>query len=182
MKRIKVHPQSAPGRYYVDCDTCHDHGICADLAPANFRHSEETPRGYFVCKQPENEQEERRCREALAGCPMSAIRDDGEYDDVDKLLESLTEAIALLRKVKESGWADWLEKNHARIVRRDFSGVEGLLGGFGGMGSFNDLVLHPLNGHELGEQEITPINAHLRKLSNALYLRAVAIKREVERE
>ena len=77
MRTINLHPQSVPGRYWVDCDNCCAHGICADFAPDNFRDSEEGPSCYFVFKQPETEREERQCHEALANCPVDAIHDSG---------------------------------------------------------------------------------------------------------
>ena len=68
------HPLSAPGKLWVECDQCLAHGICENSAPANFASDGST---YYVVKQPENEEEERQCREAVSFCPISAIRDDG---------------------------------------------------------------------------------------------------------
>jgi ferredoxin len=68
-------PLNVPGRYYVtsDCLFCE---VCIEAAPNHFRLSEEHVA--YVFKQPETPGEERRCREALEGCPLGAIRDDGE--------------------------------------------------------------------------------------------------------
>lgn len=73
------HPQNAPGRYWIHCDDCLWHSLCAYYAPNNIRLNEdgEVP-GYFVYKQPENEQEEKQCREALEACPIGAVYDDGD--------------------------------------------------------------------------------------------------------
>lgn len=69
-------PGNVDGRYYVDTQ-CIDCGLCGDTAPDNFIHDEEG--GYmYVKKQPDNEEEESKCREALDGCPVDAIGDDGE--------------------------------------------------------------------------------------------------------
>ena len=66
----------APGRYYVDSN-CIDCDVCRETAPANFEANEDE--GFsFVCKQPENEEEEAQCREALEACPVEAIGDDGD--------------------------------------------------------------------------------------------------------
>jgi ferredoxin len=66
----------APGSYYVDSN-CIDCDVCRETAPANFEANEDE--GFsFVCKQPENEEEEAQCREALEACPVEAIGDDGE--------------------------------------------------------------------------------------------------------
>jgi len=68
--------ENVEGRYYVDSE-CIDCGLCYDTAPENFTHSEEG--GYaYVKKQPEGEEEEAKCREALDSCPVDAIGDDGE--------------------------------------------------------------------------------------------------------
>jgi hypothetical protein len=65
--------------------------------------------------------------------------------DVDrtrsKLLADLDEAIALLRDVGETQWRSSLERDRERIGRGDSYGLDSLLRAFGGMGSFNDLVL-----------------------------------------
>jgi ferredoxin len=67
-------PENAPGRYYVDTK-CIDCDVCRDIAPENFTRYEDG--GYsFVYKQPETEEEERQCREALEACPVEAIGDE----------------------------------------------------------------------------------------------------------
>lgn len=64
------------GKYYVD-DTCIDCDACRAAAPDNFLRNEEG--GYsYVSKQPENEEEEQMCVEAMEGCPVEAIGDDGD--------------------------------------------------------------------------------------------------------
>jgi ferredoxin len=69
-------PENVPGRYYVDSQ-CVDCYVCRDLAPQNF--TQKKGRGYlFVYKQPENNEEESLCREAMEACPVEAIGDDGD--------------------------------------------------------------------------------------------------------
>ncbi len=69
-------PENAPGKYYVDA-SCIDCDACREMAPDNFARSEEE--GYsYVVKQPETPEEEEQCRDALEGCPVEAIGDDGE--------------------------------------------------------------------------------------------------------
>ena len=64
------------GKYFVD-EQCIDCDLCRETAPNNFtRQAEE---GYsYVYKQPENEEEEQFCKEAIEGCPVEAIGDFGE--------------------------------------------------------------------------------------------------------
>lgn len=69
-------PENVGGKYYVDAQ-CIDCDLCRETAPANFqRHDDE---GYsYVYKQPESEEEEALCVEAMEGCPVEAIGDDGD--------------------------------------------------------------------------------------------------------
>lgn len=63
------------GKYYVD-NQCIDCDLCRETAPANFKRNDDG--GYsFVYKQPENEDEEKLCKEAKEGCPVEAIGDNG---------------------------------------------------------------------------------------------------------
>ena len=69
-------PDQAPGRYYVD-SSCIDCDVCRTTAPNNFEANEDE--GYsYVVKQPENDEEEAACEEALESCPVESIGDDGE--------------------------------------------------------------------------------------------------------
>ena len=63
------------GKYFVD-EQCIDCDLCRETSPTNFKRNEDG--GYsYVYKQPETEEEETLCREALAGCPVEAIGDFG---------------------------------------------------------------------------------------------------------
>ena len=69
------YPENVTGKHYVD-DQCIDCDLCRETAPANFKRNEDG--GYsYVYKQPENEEEEALCTEAMEGCPVEAIGDDG---------------------------------------------------------------------------------------------------------
>jgi len=69
-------PDQAPGKYYVD-SSCIDCDVCRTTAPNNFEANEDE--GYsFVVKQPEGDEEEAQCEEALESCPVESIGDDGE--------------------------------------------------------------------------------------------------------
>lgn len=66
---------NAKGKYYVDSQ-CIDCDVCRETAPNNFTRNDDG--GYsFVTKQPENEEEEEQCAEAMEACPVEAIGDDG---------------------------------------------------------------------------------------------------------
>ncbi|MGA8660479.1 MAG: ferredoxin [Chthoniobacterales bacterium] len=70
------YPENAPGRYYVD-DQCIDCDLCRQTAPKNFKRDEESGHS-FVFKQPQTPEEEAQCEEAMGGCPVEAIGDDGD--------------------------------------------------------------------------------------------------------
>jgi ferredoxin len=67
--------ENVPGKFYVD-DQCIDCDLCRETAPANFTRSDDG--GYsYVYKQPSTPEEEAQCKEAMEGCPVEAIGDNG---------------------------------------------------------------------------------------------------------
>lgn len=63
------------GKFYVDTQ-CIDCDLCRETAPNNFTRSEDE--GYsYVFKQPDNDEDVELCREAIEGCPVEAIGEDG---------------------------------------------------------------------------------------------------------
>lgn len=74
--KSSILPENVPGKFYVD-DQCIDCDACRATAPDNFERDDE--KGYsFVSKQPEDETEFQLCIDALEGCPVEAIGDDGD--------------------------------------------------------------------------------------------------------
>jgi ferredoxin len=68
--------ENIAGKFYVDSQ-CIDCDLCRETAPNNFTRSDDE--GYsYVYKQPVNADEEAQCREAMEGCPVEAIGEDGE--------------------------------------------------------------------------------------------------------
>jgi ferredoxin len=68
--------ENVSGKFYVDSQ-CIDCDLCRETAPANFTRSDDE--GYsYVFKQPENDEEVEQCREAMEGCPVEAIGEDGD--------------------------------------------------------------------------------------------------------
>ena len=69
------YPENVNGKFYCD-DQCIDCDLCRETAPDNFTRNDDE--GYsYVFKQPENEEELSLCKEAMDGCPVEAIGDDG---------------------------------------------------------------------------------------------------------
>lgn len=107
------------------------------------------------------------------------------HSEVAQLAALADEASKLLLGCDEKHWGLWLENCARRIRNFDFSGVEGLRGAFGGMGSINDLVLHPANGHKIIDLDLSTVNerwASLRgqigALSGKLYAEEISAQHE----
>ena len=67
--------ENVEGKFYVD-EQCIDCDLCRETAPDNFTREEDG--GYsYVYKQPENDNELELCIEAMEGCPVEAIGNDG---------------------------------------------------------------------------------------------------------
>ena len=77
----KKFEENLPGRFYVDkeCIAC---DACVLSAPDHFgMHAED---GHaFVIKQPGSREQEVQCKEAMEGCPVEAIGNDGSTENQD---------------------------------------------------------------------------------------------------
>jgi ferredoxin len=67
--------ENVAGSFYVD-ENCIACGICTSEASNNFKMSDDGSHAY-VFKQPENEDEEDLCNNAMDSCPVDAIGNDG---------------------------------------------------------------------------------------------------------
>ena len=68
-------PQNVPGNFFVDSQ-CIDCDLCRETAPTVFARHDES--GYsYVQKQPETPEEVTMAQEALQGCPVDAIGNNG---------------------------------------------------------------------------------------------------------
>ncbi len=68
--------ENVPGKFFVD-EQCIDCDLCRETAPNFFTRNDDG--GYsFVYKQPTTQEEIDLCTEALEGCPVEAIGDDGD--------------------------------------------------------------------------------------------------------
>ncbi|UOE99878.1 ferredoxin [Bdellovibrio reynosensis] len=68
--------ENKPGKVFVDqsCIAC---DACVLTAPKNFTMHEEDGHA-FVTKQPDTPEEEALVKEAMEGCPVEAIGNDGD--------------------------------------------------------------------------------------------------------
>ena len=67
--------QNVPGRWYVDAN-CIDCDLCRETAPTVFRRDDDGGNS-IVFHQPGTEEELGLAQEAMAGCPVEAIGNDG---------------------------------------------------------------------------------------------------------
>ena len=68
--------ENVVGKFYVDSQ-CIDCDLCRETAPNNFTRADDE--GYsYVFKQPETPEEVAACEEAMQGCPVEAIGNDGD--------------------------------------------------------------------------------------------------------
>ncbi len=74
--RDNKNSENKSGKFFVD-DQCIDCDLCRETAPANFTRQDDA--GYsYVFKQPETAEEVAACEEAMQGCPVEAIGNDGD--------------------------------------------------------------------------------------------------------
>jgi hypothetical protein len=92
----------------------------------------------------------------------------------------MKELETLLGNVGEDFWRDWIRKDLTKIEHGDRYALDHFLKAFGGMGSFNDLVIHPVNGHEISEEHIAPANDRLGVLRSRAWASARAMQRELD--
>ena len=68
-------PENVPGAFYITTE-CIDCDMCRETAPTVFRRDDDI--GYSVVfNQPETEAERLQSEEALIGCPVEAIGNNG---------------------------------------------------------------------------------------------------------
>jgi hypothetical protein len=59
----------------------------------------------------------------------------------EELICALDQLVAILESDGDTHWGLWMRKVRARLKDSDYSGIEYLRSAYGGMGSFNDLIL-----------------------------------------
>jgi ferredoxin len=70
------YPENIAGKFYVD-NNCIDCDLCRETAPDSFKRNDDEGHSY-VYKQPETDEELRLAKEAMEGCPVEAIGEDGQ--------------------------------------------------------------------------------------------------------
>lgn len=94
------------------------------------------------------------------------------------LIQLLIACEALLRSVGETFWADKiqaaLKKGGSSI---DIYLLEEILSWYGGMGSFNDLMISRYNEHLVEGKDEEKLNDELNRLRSQIYKEAARLKR-----
>jgi hypothetical protein len=90
-------------------------------------------------------------------------------DQQPGLIPALDEAIEILSAAGEEHWQRWLEEGRSMVLAGDPNGTTHLLRAFGGMGSFNDLVLTPDNGHLGGANCLRASDDRLHDLRDMIW-------------
>lgn len=97
----------------------------------------------------------------------------------ERLLTELDDLEGLLTAHGERRWAESISRCSTEIRRFQRHGLDSLLSFFGGMGSLNDLIIHPVNGHSVSPDEVSSVNRHLEELRSAIYEDGSALRREL---
>ena len=106
-----------------------------------------------------------------------------QWDRKPELAETLRNLVVVLEADGDEHWSHWIKDALARISGDDYSGIEKLLGAYGGMGSINDLVLGQsyANGKFSWKPGHIARNERFSALSSKAWELANDIRRENER-
>ena len=103
--------------------------------------------------------------------------DDAE-DRLSHLNDLLSQTITLLEDHRETHWAAWLITSQNELSSHDAHGLDRLLSAFGGVGSFNDLLVLGMNGHRVEPAQEAAVNSRLYDLRGEIWVEATALRRE----
>jgi hypothetical protein len=101
-----------------------------------------------------------------------------------RLIEILDQIVAILDADGEKQWRKSMASAQSQLAKGDLSGVDQVLGGFGGMGSFNDLVVGQshINGQFCWKEGAQEANARLDDLRAEAFRVASFIRHNPDRE
>lgn len=99
---------------------------------------------------------------------------------MDKLIQLFVDCEALLRSVGESFWADKIKGALQKVQKYlDLYFLEEIISWYGGMGSFNDLIISEYNNHLIDDKDEEKLNNELTRLRSAIYQVIVRLKRDL---
>ncbi len=102
---------------------------------------------------------------------------------LEQISETVGQIANLLERYKVKFWAATFKETHEKLERAITNGwehdistaIRTMRSWYGGMGSFNDLIISNLNRDEIAEQEETSANKKLQDLSSKLYSELEAV-------
>lgn len=97
----------------------------------------------------------------------------------EPLLDVLSHLAALLEKHGEHWWSKVVREDPQQLRSGYSYALDHLLSAFGGMGSLSDLVLHPINGHDVSEANIEVSNEQLAALLERVWSEASELRRSL---
>ncbi len=80
------------------------------------------------------------------------------------LRSAVSKVVDLLNESGDHHWSTWFADVEQRLERHDPGAFDRASMAFGGMGSFNDVVIHPINGHAVASDRIAAVNERLDEL------------------
>lgn len=84
------------------------------------------------------------------------------------LCDVLADTEQFLHRYGVAHWPAKLADARNLIESDDFRGVDIIRSTFGGMGSFNDVYLHPINGHLIAEDKVASVNEQFQTLGSQI--------------
>ncbi len=106
--------------------------------------------------------------------------DDLSFDErMARLSSNLRETAELLRLHGETRWTSWATACAAQLADHDPAAFDRVLAAFGGMGSLNDLVIDPVNGHAAQPGEEAAANDRLELLREAVREDATVLRHDL---
>ncbi|MDP3389235.1 MAG: hypothetical protein Q8Q45_07680 [Methylococcaceae bacterium] len=95
-------------------------------------------------------------------------------------MQLLISCETLLRSVGELFWAKKIETALKKYGQySDGCMLEEIISWYGGMGSFNDLIISVHNSHSLGGRDEYELNDELHKIRSKIYQEAVRLNRSL---
>ena len=99
----------------------------------------------------------------------------------EDLTTILSRCATLLQQAGESFWSQKIQKilldTNSDLTLRHLNEI---LSWYGGMGSFNDVILSQINGHDMDDLEEDDLNARLDQLRETIYNEATAKRRQLQ--
>ena len=86
----------------------------------------------------------------------------------NELRKALSDCEVLLRQSGEDFWSLKIETILKNWVGITYNDCEKILSWYGGMGSFNDLIISPQNNHKIGSAEYYKVNQELQMLQSEI--------------